>query len=69
MRGVKIDKLRLFSIFMLAFLTTLAATGFNTTSAIINAILLGGIALFTELRFKDEGIKKVQIMLSEALFL
>lgn len=55
----------------LAFCTTLVASGFNTHTAVANAILTGLIALFTEMKIESEGklgkIKAVQGALKHGL--
>lgn len=58
---------RIIAIAGLTFCTTLIATGFNTQSAIINAILTTGVAAFTEMKSESEPIKKVIRALANAL--
>jgi len=58
---------RIISIGGLTLCTTLAATGFETTSSLINAALVAGIALFSELKFESEPVLKVQRALNTAL--
>jgi len=51
----------------LAFCTTLLATGLNTEFALVNAGLIAGVALFTELKSESEPIEKVKRVLSLGL--
>jgi len=55
----------------LAFCTTLIATGFNGYASVINAALIAGIALFSEMKDESEpiGITKVKAVLSKGLVL
>lgn len=53
----------------LTFCTTLVSTGYSTTPAIINAALVAGIALFTELKFESEGMGKIQRVINKAVVL
>lgn len=43
------DYTRIIAIFILTFCTTILATGFDTTSAVINGVLMAGIAASSEL--------------------
>lgn len=58
---------RIIAIGGLTLCTTLVATGFNSYQSVINAVLVGGIALFTELKYQSEPITKIQRKLSVAL--
>lgn len=58
---------RIIAIGGLTLCTTLVATGFNSYQSVINAVLVGGIALFTELKLESEVITKVQKKLIVAL--
>jgi len=60
---------RIIAIGGLTLCTTLVATGFNSYQSIINAVLVGGIALFTELKLESEPLTKVQRITSQALIL
>lgn len=60
---------RIIAIGGLTFCTTLVSTGYQTVPAVINAGLIAGIALFTELKFESEGITKVQAIMSKGLVL
>jgi hypothetical protein len=60
---------RIIAVGGLTFCTTLVATGFETTQALINAGLIAGIALFTELKFESEPITKVQRVLHTSLII
>ncbi len=51
----------------LAFCTTLLATGLNAQFAIVNATLIAGVALFTEIKSESEPINKVKRALSVGL--
>lgn len=58
----------------LAFCTTLLATGLNAESALLNAGLIGAVALFTELKSETEpktpikrAVSKAQQVLSTGL--
>ena len=51
----------------LAFCTTLLATGINVEFAVVNAALIAGVALFTELKSESEPINKVKSALSVGL--
>ena len=51
----------------LAFCTTLLATGLNAEFALVNAGLIAGVALFTELKSESEPINKVKRALSVGL--
>ena len=60
----------------LAFCTTLVATGINAEAAVINAALIAGVALFTEMKTETEpktrvavAVNKAQKVLSQALIL
>lgn len=55
----------------LVFCTTLLATGLNAEYALINASLMAGVALFTELKTESElpPIKKIKRILAQALIL
>lgn len=61
--------IRITSIAGLTFCTTLIATGFDSYTSIINAILLSGIALFTELKLESESLKTMQKIASMGLLL
>jgi hypothetical protein len=64
------DIKRICAIFVLTLCTTLLATGFNTTSAIINAVLMAGIASSSEILKNDgEPLKKFALMIDRALIL
>lgn len=65
----KINWNRIIAIGGLTFCTTLVATGFDTTGAIINALLTSGIATFTELKIESEPIDKVRSTLEAGLIL
>lgn len=65
---------RIFANAGLAFATTLVATGVNAESAVINALLIGLIALFTEVKTETEpktpikrAVFKAQSILSTGL--
>lgn len=58
---------RIIAIGGLTLCTTLVATGFNSYQSVINAVLVGGIALFTELKLESEPLTKIQRKLSVAL--
>lgn len=58
---------RIIAIGGLTLCTTLVATGFNSYQSVINAVLVGGIALFTELKYESEPITKLQRKLNVAL--
>lgn len=60
---------RIISIGGLTLCTTFVATGFNTPEAIINAVLVGGIAFFTEMKIESEPVIKIQRLTSQALIL
>jgi hypothetical protein len=60
---------RIIAIGGLTLCTTLVSTGFNSYQSIINAILVGGIALFTELKIESEPLIKIQRTVSQALIL
>lgn len=60
---------RLIAIGGLTFCTTLLSTGFDTTSAFVNAVLITGIAVFTEMKTESEPIIKVQDTLKVGLIL
>jgi hypothetical protein len=53
----------------LAFCTTLLATGLNAEFAVINAALIAGVALFTELKTENEPITKAKRILAQGLIL
>lgn len=67
--GKKINWGRIVSIAGLTFCTTILATGVNVEGALINAILLTGIALFTEMKFETEGLTKIQRVVNKGLIL
>lgn len=58
---------RIIAVGGLTFCTTLVSTGYSTTSAIINAALISGVALFTELKFESEGLEKIQRVVNKAV--
>lgn len=60
---------RIIAVGGLTFCTTLVSTGYDTIPAVINAGLISGIALFTELKFESEGVGKIQTALSKAVVL
>jgi len=60
---------RIIAIGGLTLCTTLVATGCETTTSIINAALVAGVALFTELKFESEPIIKAQRALSASLII
>jgi len=55
----------------LAFCTTFLATGFNGYASVLNAALIAGIALFSEMKEESEpkGITKMKAILSKGLVL
>jgi hypothetical protein len=60
---------RIIAVAGLTFCTTLVSTGYQTMPAIINAGLISGIALFTELKFESEGMEKIQRAINKAVVL
>lgn len=60
---------RIIAIGGLTLCTTLVATGFETSQSIINAVLIAGVALFTEMKTESEPIIKVQRALATGLIL
>jgi len=53
----------------LTFCTTLISTGFDAPSSIINAVLVSGIALFTEMKLESENFTAIQKKISVGLVL
>jgi hypothetical protein len=60
---------RIIAIGGLTLCTTLVATGLNSSQSVINAVLVGGIALFTELKLQSDPLTKIQRKLSVALII
>jgi hypothetical protein len=60
---------RIIAVGGLTLCTTLVATGFNSYQSVINAVLVGGIALFTEMKFESEPLAKLQRKVSVALII
>jgi len=60
---------RIISVFGLTFCTTLIATGFDGSVSIINAVLVSGVALFTEIKTESELITHVQRKINIALII
>jgi hypothetical protein len=60
---------RIFAVAGVTLTSTLIATGLQVESAIANALLLAGLALFTELKLESEPLTKVQAKLSMGVIL
>ena len=58
---------RIIAIFGLTFCTTLIATGFDSYVSIINAVLVSGIAMFTEIKTESEPMANFQKIINKAL--
>lgn len=58
---------RIIATFGLTFCTTLVATGGQTLSAVVNALLISGVATFTELKTESPPLMKAQSFLNAGL--
>lgn len=58
---------RIISIFGLTLCTTLIATGFDSYVSIINAVLISGVACFTEIKTESYEINSLQKIINKAL--
>lgn len=53
----------------LAFATTLVATGFQAEASLLNAVLIGMVALFTEMKLETEppAVSKARVILAKGM--
>ena len=58
---------RIISIAGLTLCTTLIATGFNTIPSIVNALLIAGVATFTELKIESDTGQALQNLFNKGL--
>lgn len=60
---------RIIGVAGLTLCTTFLATGYETIPSIINACLIAGVALFTELKFESEPVNKALKVINRTVIL